>query len=196
MLSRLNQDFLPTQNVFFPTHAPWRKMRKTRHGFLVLFFFFNSQVRLFQRWKLPDFSLIWCFDFPGYPENMPSLQPHQNSVCEIHLKVSTTEWKPHARGLCHFSPVVILLAFCFLRPDILLSTEHALVHVIFTVAIKGRSSHYPHFMDEEVEAQEESQGHTAVRGRPSPGRVHPEHLHAALAVCFLFSCVQADTLVP
>lgn len=66
-------------------------MRKAGYGFLL-----NDQVRLSQSWKLPDFSLVCCFDFPGYPENMPSLQPHKNALCEVHLKVSTNEQKPNA----------------------------------------------------------------------------------------------------
>lgn len=83
-------------------------MRKTGCRFLL-----NGQVRLFQRWKLPNFSLIWCFDFLGYPENMPSLQPYQNALCEVHLKVSTEEEKPQNQAPLYILFPVITVSCLF-----------------------------------------------------------------------------------
>lgn len=43
------------------------------------------------RGRAPNSSLLGALLLPGYAKNMPSLQPHKDAVCEIHLKVSTQD---------------------------------------------------------------------------------------------------------
>lgn len=48
-----------------------------------VWFYHSNWVRLFR--LITDGALF----FPGYAKNMPSLQSHQDTVCEVHLKVSS-----------------------------------------------------------------------------------------------------------
>lgn len=112
MLSSLSKSFSNVVSVY-SYKFPLKKNEKEQ-----IWVLFECQVRLFQRWQLPSFSLIWCFDFPGYPENMPSLQSHKNPLCEVHLKVSTNDRNPtpgaFRNGL--FPGIISMLSFHFLKP--------------------------------------------------------------------------------
>lgn len=57
-------------------------------------FYHSDWVRLFR--LITDGALL----LPGYAKNMPSLQSHQDTVCEVHLKVSSHRpSEAHACGL-------------------------------------------------------------------------------------------------
>lgn len=94
----------------------------------------SDQGGRFQRWEWPSFSLTGRFDFPGHPENMPPLQPHQDALCEVHLKVSAAEWNPNP-GACIRGFPGSPCQFCLPEPwlhTLFSSVCHAPAHVVFT----------------------------------------------------------------
>lgn len=73
---------------------------------------------------------------PGYAKNMPSLQSHQDTVCEVHLKVSShRQSEAHACGL-HVPGI--------------------LAHSLSLTGMPGIPSKSLHFTNDEAETQSEA----------------------------------------